>query len=119
MDDFREWLSDNLRYILLGLAIIAVLLVLFFGIRFLTSTFGDDSKKEQKVTEQQKDTEKEQKEEKKDTEDDQEKEPEATATPAPTEEPKQENPLEKNEYPTVNALIQQYYTALAQRMWIV
>lgn len=65
MDDFREWLSDNLRYILLGLAIIAVLLVLFFGIRFLTSTFGDDSKKEQKVTEQQKDTEKEQKEEKK------------------------------------------------------
>ena len=62
MDDFREWLSDNLRYILLGLAIIAVLLVLFFGIRFLTSTFGDDSKKEQKVTEQQKDTEKEQKE---------------------------------------------------------
>lgn len=115
MDDFREWLSDNLRYILLGLAIIAVLLVLFFGIRFLTSTFGDDSKKEQKVTEQQKDTEKEQKEEKKDTEDDQEKEPEATATPAPTEEPKQENPLEKNEYPTVNALIQQYYTALGAK----
>ena len=31
MDDFREWLSDNLRYILLGLAIIAVLLVLFSG----------------------------------------------------------------------------------------
>lgn len=115
MDDFREWLSDNLRYILLGLAIIAVLLVLFFGIRFLTSTFGDDSKKEQKVTEQQKDTEKEQKEEEKDTEDDQEKEPEATATPAPTEEPKQENPLEKNEYPTVNALIQQYYTALGAK----
>ena len=79
MDDFREWLSDNLRYILLGLAIIAVLLVLFFGIRFLTSTFGDDSKKEQKVTEQQKDTEKEQKEEEKDTEDNQEKEPEASA----------------------------------------
>ena len=115
MDDFREWLSDNLRYILLGLAIIAVLLVLFFGIRFLTSAFGDDSKKDQKVTEQQKDTEKEQKENKKDTEEDQKKEPEVTATPEPTEEPKQENPLEKNEYPTVNALIQQYYTALGAK----
>ena len=25
LDNFREWLSDNLRYILLGLAILAVL----------------------------------------------------------------------------------------------
>ena len=31
LDNFREWLSDNLRYILLGLAILAVLLILFFG----------------------------------------------------------------------------------------
>ena len=30
LDNFREWLSDNLRYILLGLAILAVLLLLFF-----------------------------------------------------------------------------------------
>ncbi len=29
LDNFREWLSDNLRYILLGLAILVVLLVLF------------------------------------------------------------------------------------------
>ncbi len=33
LDNFREWLSDNLRYILLGLAILVVLVVLFFGIR--------------------------------------------------------------------------------------
>ena len=36
LDNFREWLSDNLRYILLGLAILVVLVVLFFGIRALT-----------------------------------------------------------------------------------
>ncbi|MBS6195668.1 MAG: SH3 domain-containing protein [Clostridiales bacterium] len=107
MDNFREWLSDNLRYILLGLAIIAVLLVLFFGIRFLASAFGDDSKEEQKKTEQQQETSEE------DT-----KEPEAdvTDTPEPTEEAKQEeNPLEKNAYPTVNALMEKYYTALGAR----
>ena len=33
MDDFREWLSDNLRYFELGGAILLVVLVLFFGIR--------------------------------------------------------------------------------------
>ena len=37
MDDFREWLSDNLRYIMLGLGIVLVLAILFFGIRFLTN----------------------------------------------------------------------------------
>ena len=36
LDNFREWLSDNLRYILLGLAILVVLLVLFFGVRAVT-----------------------------------------------------------------------------------
>ena len=36
LDNFREWLSDNLRYILLGLAILVVLVVLFFGIRHLS-----------------------------------------------------------------------------------
>ena len=33
MDNFREWLSDNLRYFMLGGAILIVLAVLFFGIR--------------------------------------------------------------------------------------
>ena len=36
LNNFREWLSDNLRYILLILGIIAVLAALFFGIRFLS-----------------------------------------------------------------------------------
>ena len=42
MDNFREWLSDNLRYILLGLFIILALAVIFLGIRFLSSRVGSD-----------------------------------------------------------------------------
>ena len=42
LDNFREWLSDNLRYILLGLAILIVLVLLFFGIKALTSVFSKD-----------------------------------------------------------------------------
>lgn len=33
LDDFREWLSDNLRYFELGGAILLLVLLLFFGIR--------------------------------------------------------------------------------------
>ena len=33
MDDFREWLSDNLRYFELGGAILLVVLLIFFGVR--------------------------------------------------------------------------------------
>ena len=33
MDDFREWLSDNLRYFMLGGAILVIVLVLIFGVR--------------------------------------------------------------------------------------
>lgn len=31
LDNFREWLSDNLRYILLGLAILLALVLLFLA----------------------------------------------------------------------------------------
>ena len=33
MNDFREWLSDNLRYFLLGLGIVCVGIAIFFGVR--------------------------------------------------------------------------------------
>ena len=33
MDDFREWLSDNLRYFMLGGGVLLIVLILFFGIR--------------------------------------------------------------------------------------
>lgn len=37
MDDIREWISDNLRYILLGLALILVLLIAVLGIRAISN----------------------------------------------------------------------------------
>ncbi len=36
-DDFREWLSDNLRYILLGLAVILVAIIIFCIVRLVTA----------------------------------------------------------------------------------
>ena len=36
MNQFREWLSDNLRYILLILGVLAILLGLFFGVRAIS-----------------------------------------------------------------------------------
>ncbi len=52
MDDFREWLSDNLRYILLGLAIIVILVIAFFAVRLISSKLGDNKPPEtEKVTE--------------------------------------------------------------------
>lgn len=43
MDNFREWLSDNLRYILLGLAIILVLVVAIFAAKLINGIVGEDS----------------------------------------------------------------------------
>ena len=51
LDNFREWLSDNLRYILLGLAILAVLLILFFGGRALIGIFRSDPAPDAQQTE--------------------------------------------------------------------
>lgn len=43
MDNFREWLSDNLRYILLGLSVLLVVVIAFFAIRLISG--GGSSKK--------------------------------------------------------------------------
>ena len=45
LDNFREWLSDNLRYILLGLAGILLLVIAFFAVR-LVSGLGSPKEKE-------------------------------------------------------------------------
>ncbi|HIR77264.1 MAG TPA: SH3 domain-containing protein [Candidatus Choladousia intestinipullorum] len=37
LDNFREWVSDNLRYILLGLAGILLLVIAFFAVRLISS----------------------------------------------------------------------------------
>ena len=42
-DDFREWLSDNLRYILLGAAVLVVALIIFLVVRLVSG--GGSSKK--------------------------------------------------------------------------
>lgn len=44
MDDFREWLSDNLRYFLLGFAILAVVIIAVAGIRIYQRVAGSQKK---------------------------------------------------------------------------
>ncbi len=124
MDDFREWLSDNLRYILLGLGILVVVVLLILGVRLVSSLVSrdDGQKKSAQKIEQQKEKEKEKKAEKQ--EEKPVKEPEDKEKPEdkenledrenPEEETK-ENHLEKTENPEVNELITNYYTALGNR----
>ena len=101
LDNFREWLSDNLRYILLGLAILVVLLVLFFGIRAITGLVsskeeGTTTEKIQVVDSENEKTEAEDKNK--------------------TENKKEEtSSLEKNAYPEVNTLINSFYEAWGQK----
>ena len=47
MDNFREWLSDNLRYFMLGGAILLIVAVLFFGVRACVGSGKGTSDKEQ------------------------------------------------------------------------
>lgn len=90
LDNFREWLSDNLRYILLGLAILAVLLLLFFGIKAITGNSSEKKDKEpEKKTEQEKKTVDSKKSDK--------------------------DILEKNAYPEVNTLIESFYSAWGEK----
>ncbi len=106
MDNFREWLSDNLRYILLGLAILLVLAVIIFGVWFVSGRLGGGSKEPADATPQVEDTGNET-----DQTNDQDQEPEAT----PEAESEPEDALEQNAYPKVNALVEKYYTALGGR----
>ena len=96
MNEFREWLSDNLRYFMLAGGILLALLLIFFGIRFISSLTVTDKDSDKKVAEETAEpTEAE----------------EPTETPTPTEEPADE--LVKNVVPEVNTLIEQYYNAIA------
>ena len=49
MDNFREWLSDNLRYFMLGGAILVIVAVLFFGIRACVGSGKGASDEDQKT----------------------------------------------------------------------
>lgn len=45
LDDFREWVSDNLRYILLGVAAILIIVIAVFAVRLIKGV-GSSAKKE-------------------------------------------------------------------------
>lgn len=99
LDNFREWLSDNLRYILLGLAILVVLVVLFFGAKAL---FGSGDK--DKGSEPKQKTEQEKTSGESEKSDDSSKDAQDTNT-------EDKDALQKNAYPEVNAIINTFYTA--------
>ena len=101
MDNFREWLSDNLRYFMLGGAILLIVVVLFFGIRaFMGSGKGDSSKDtaDGQVT----------------ADNDQGNVPSSPANDGETDGKKDANPMEKaNE--EITSLITGYYKALGDK----
>ena len=101
MDNFREWLSDNLRYFMLGGAILLIVVVLFFGVRaFMGSGKGDSSKDtvENQTT----------------ADNDQGNVPSSPANDGETDGKKDANPMEKaNE--EITSLIKSYYTALGDK----
>src|SRR3712207_6784502 len=43
VNDFREWLSDNLRYFMLGGGIILLALLIFFGVRIISGLSKEES----------------------------------------------------------------------------
>jgi len=104
LNGFREWLSDNLRYILLGLFIILALTAALLGMRFISTKLSSNDTKEAVKQEIPQDADSE----------DTEEEITKSAAVTPTEAP-DENLLEKNAYPEVNAVIQKYYTALGSK----
>jgi len=55
LDDIREWISDNLRYILLGLAILLLIIIAVFAVRLVTHIGTSSSNSSQNKTEQQTD----------------------------------------------------------------
>ena len=102
MDDFREWLSDNLRYFMLGGAILLIVVVLFFGIRaFMGSGKGDSSKDtaDEQVT----------------ADNDQGNVPSSPTSEGESDEKKEDaNPMETADA-DITALIKSYYQALGEK----
>lgn len=53
LNDIREWISDYLRYILLGVAGLLLLLIIIFAVRLFTGKGSGEQKKEKEQKEQQ------------------------------------------------------------------
>ena len=90
MDDFREWLSDNLRYFMLGGAILVIVLVLIFGVRACVGGKKGNSNKDQTTAQSN-----------------QENDPSSPANDG-------ETPMEKAST-EVTELIQSYYKAFGEK----
>ena len=98
MDDFREWLSDNLRYFMLGGAILIIVVVLFCGIRACSGSNKGNSGDEQKTTYE-----------------DQGNVPSSPISEGESDEKKEDaNPMETADA-DVTALITSYYQALGEK----
>ena len=112
MDNFREWLSDNLRYIMLGAAILILLALIGFTTHWLTTRSSDDKKEEQK--EEQMDQQAEE-----DEAQIEEVDEEIQETPEPSKEPEEDQKAKENaklkSYEAVDNLVQTYYSALGNR----
>jgi hypothetical protein len=104
LNNFKEWFSDNLRYFILGFFIIVVLVLAFIGIRFASARFGNQAPNEAVAQTTPVITKELQQEASSE---------ETVATAIPTKPAQAENSLEKNVYPQVNAIIQNYYKALS------
>lgn len=103
MDNFREWLSDNLRYFMLGGAILLIVAVLFFGVRACIGIKKGNSA--QQGSEQQS------------AEDNnQGNVPSSPDDDGETNDGKKEdtNPMEKNNA-EISALVKSYYKALGEK----
>lgn len=99
MDDFREWLSDNLRYILLGLGVVLILVIAFFAVRLVTG-IGSPKEKETEITTEAV------------TENSEDKEQAAQGEDKTAE--VEVSDLERNQ-PEIYNLISKYYTARADK----
>ena len=98
LDDFREWLSDNLRYFMLGGVILIIVVVLFCGIRACSGSNKGNSGDEQKTTSE-----------------DQGNVPSSPTSEGESDEKKEDaNPMDTADA-DVTALIKSYYQALGEK----
>lgn len=98
MDDFREWLSDNLRYFMLGGAILIIVVVLFAGIRACSGSNKGNSGDKQSTTSE-----------------DQGNVPSSPTNEGESDEKKEDaNPMETADA-DITALIKSYYQALGEK----
>ena len=101
MDNFREWLSDNLRYFMLGGVILVIVAVLFFGIRACVGSGKGASDEDQNTVQ----------------DNSQGNDPSSPEDDGETNDGKKEedtNPLEEGSA-EITAFMQSYYKALGER----